>query len=85
MLLLIAAAAASAFPQAAADMPVVNPDSESAGCPETPMSLARKMGKLPPQAIPLTELPPAQMFVAVDRRVNGCSAPIVVRYGAGSR
>ena len=85
MLLLIVAAAASAFPQIAADMPVVNPDSELARCPETPMSFARKMGKRPSQAIPLTELPSAQMFLAVDRRVNGCSAPIVVRYGIGGR
>ena len=85
LLTLFLAGATPASPQIAADMPVLNPDSESAGCPETPMSLARKLGKRPSRAVPLTELPPAQMFLAVDRRVDGCSAPIVVRYGVGGR
>ena len=85
MLLLFVAAAASGSAQIAADMPVMNPESELARCPETPMSLARKMGKRPSHAVPLTELPSAQLFLAVDRRVDGCSAPIVVRYGIGSR
>ena len=42
------------------------------------MSLARKMGKRPPQAIPLNKLPPAQTFMAVDRRINGCEAPLTM-------
>ena len=50
-------------------MPVVNPAPEGALCPETPMSLARKMGKGGLRAIPLTKLPPAQTFMAVDRRI----------------
>jgi hypothetical protein len=69
-------AAASAQP--ARDMPTVNPFQESALCPETPMSIARKMGKRPPNAIPLSKLPPAQTFMAVDRRIGGCPAPLTI-------
>ena len=71
---LMMAAAASAHP--ARNMPVVNPLPDSAFCPETPMSLARKMGKRPPNAIPLNRLPPATTFMAVDRRIGGCPAPL---------
>ncbi|MFL6728300.1 MAG: hypothetical protein ACJ8D6_04520 [Sphingomicrobium sp.] len=71
---LIMAAAASAQP--ARDMPVVNPLPESKFCPETPMSFARKMGRRPPNAIPLNRLPPAMTFMAVDRRIGGCPAPL---------
>jgi hypothetical protein len=42
------------------------------------MSLARKMGKRPPNGIPLTKLPPAQTFMAVDRRINDCPAPLTM-------
>jgi hypothetical protein len=77
---------ASAAAQPARDMPVINPVAEGALCPETPMSLARKMGKRPPKAIPLNRLPPAQTFMAVDRRIDGCPAPLtMVRYRAGER
>jgi hypothetical protein len=60
----------------ARNMPVINPIAESRMCPDTPMSLARKMGKKVTRAIPLTELPPATTFMAVDRRVDGCPAPL---------
>jgi hypothetical protein len=84
--LLVMAAAASAQP--ARDMPVVNPLHENALCPETPMSIARRMGKRPPGAIPLSKLPPALTFMAVDRRVDGCPAPLTAteyRRTAGRR
>ena len=89
-LLLMAAASAlsppaTASPHPSADMPVVNPEPESALCPETPMSLARKLGERATRAAPLAELPPAHLFLAVDRRVDGCSAPIIVRSGVGGR
>jgi hypothetical protein len=71
-------AAASAAPQPIRDMPVINPAPQSDLCPETPMSLARKMGKQPPRAIPLNKLPPAQTFMAVDRRVDNCPAPLTL-------
>jgi hypothetical protein len=73
---LFAAAAATSAP--VGDMPVINPAPEAVSCPETPMSLARKLGKRPPQAIPLSKLPPAQTFMAVDRRIGGCPAPLTL-------
>jgi hypothetical protein len=78
LLFTVALFAASATAEAARDMPVVNPAPEGAFCPETPMSLARKLGKRGPQAIPLTKLPPAQTFMAVDRRIAGCPAPLTM-------
>jgi hypothetical protein len=74
----VAMLAAAAVSQPAADMPVINPAPQRALCPETPMSVARKMGKKPPQAIPLTKLPPAQTFMAVDRRIDNCPAPLTM-------
>jgi hypothetical protein len=86
LLLTVALLAASATAEPARDMPVLNPAPEAAFCPETPMSLARKMGKQPPKAIPLTKLPPAQTFMAVDRRIGGCPAPLTMSdYRRGPR
>ena len=85
LLFTIALFAASAAAEPARDMPVLNPTPEGALCPETPMSLARKMGKKP-RAIPLSKLPPAQAFMAVDRRVDGCEAPLtMVNYRRANR
>jgi hypothetical protein len=87
-MLLLAAAffAASTSPDLARDMPLLNPTPDARLCPETPMSLARKMGKRPPRAFPLTQLPPAQTFMAVDRRIDGCEAPLtMVKYRQGQR
>ena len=69
---------ASATAQPARNMPVMNPLPEGRFCPETPMSVARKMGTQPPKAIPLNKLPPAQTFMAVDRRIAGCPAPLTM-------
>jgi hypothetical protein len=69
---------ASAVAEPARDMPVINPAPQAAQCPETPMSLARKMGTRTPQAIPLSKLPPAHVFMAVDRRIAGCPAPLTM-------
>jgi len=84
MSLLLAALIGTAVAPAA-DMPVVNPFTEIAACPETPMSIARKLGKRPPNAIPLSKLPPAQAFMAVDRRVGGCPAPLTATEYRGGR
>jgi hypothetical protein len=84
LLFTVALFAASAVAEPVRDMPVVNPLPERASCPETPMSLARKLGKRPPQAIPLSKLPPAQTFMAVDRRVDGCPAPLTITEYRGS-
>ncbi len=78
LLLAISMFAASSAPQAARDTPVFNPAPEAKNCPETPMSLARKIGKAPPHAIPLNKLPPGQTFMAVDRRIGGCPAPLTM-------
>ena len=74
----IAMPGASAAAEPARDMPVINPAQERALCPETPMSIARKMGKRPPHATPLSKLPPAQAFMAVDRRIDNCPAPLTM-------
>ena len=78
LLFTVALLGASAAAQPARDMPALDPLPEGKFCPETPMSLARKMGKRPPQAIPLNKLPPAQTFMAVDRRIAGCPAPLTM-------
>lgn len=74
----VALLAAAATAQPALDTPVFNPAPQGHSCPETPMSLARKMGTRPPRAIPLTQLPPAQTFMAVDRRIDKCPAPMTM-------
>jgi hypothetical protein len=85
LLLGIALFAASASAEPARDMPVMNPVPQGALCPETPMSLARKMGKTP-RAVPLSKLPPAKTFMAVDRHVDGCPAPLtMIEYRSGGR
>lgn len=73
--LLGAAPAATPF-RPAAQMPVENPYANER-CPETPMSLARKQGERLGLR-KLGELPPAQTFMAVDRRVAGCAAPMTM-------
>jgi hypothetical protein len=86
LLFTVALFAASAAAEPARDMPVVNPSPQGDLCPETPMSLARKLGRSPPKAIPLSKLPPAQTFMAVDRRVDGCPAPMtMIEYRGAAR
>lgn len=72
----VAPAAPPKLVQPAAPMPVQSPYADER-CPETPMSLARKQGENP-RARPLGELPPAHTFMAVDRRVGGCAAPMLM-------
>jgi hypothetical protein len=44
------------------------------------------MGKQPPRAFPLSKLPPAKTFMAVDRHVDGCPAPLtMIEYRSGGR
>jgi hypothetical protein len=85
LLLGLALFAVSASAEPARDMPVMNPDPLGGLCPETPMSLARKMGKTP-RAVPLSKLPPAKTFMAVDRHIDGCPAPLtMIEYRSGGR
>jgi hypothetical protein len=79
-LLLVALAAVSASPTA--DTPVVNPNAgQPTNCPATSRyEASRRRGEtLNPRK--LTELPDADMYKAVYRRIGGCQAPIVVKYG----
>jgi hypothetical protein len=73
---LLGAAPPAAVIEPAAPTPVQNPYAEER-CPETPMSLARKRGDRE-GARRLGDLPPAQAFAAVDRRVDGCAAPMLL-------
>lgn len=84
MPLLGAAPIAPAIPvRPAAPMPVQSPYADER-CPETPMSLARKQGeRLGPRK--LGDLPPAQTFMAVDRRVGGCAAPMLMSEARSAR
>ena len=83
MSLLLLALAASAAP--AADMPTINPKAnQPASCPATSRYEASRRGKTP-RAQRLTELPDADLYKAVYRRIGGCEAPIIVKYGVAGR
>ena len=75
------ASAASVTPTR--DMPVINPNGPASSvCPPTSRyEAARRGGKLRMQK--LNELPAADMYNAVYRRIGGCEAPIIVRYNVG--
>ena len=82
-LLLVALAAASAGP--AADMPTINPKAnQPANCPATSRYEASRRGKTP-RAQKLGELPDADLYKAVYRRIGRCEAPIIVKYGVAGR
>lgn len=74
----VALLAAAATAQPALDTPIFNPAPQGPLCPETAMSLARKMGTRPPLAVPLSKLPPGQIYMAVDRRIDNCPAPMTM-------
>jgi hypothetical protein len=65
------------------EMPVINPNAaDSTACPPTSRyEAARQGGTL--GAHKLNELPMADGYKAVLRRIDGCNAPIVVSYGFG--
>lgn len=75
---------AAAPPQPARDMPVLNPNApiDKAGCPPTSRFEASRHGG-PLGAQRLNELPAADMYVAVYRRVGGCIAPIITGFDIG--
>jgi hypothetical protein len=64
------------------DTQVIDPFQAGERCPETPMSLARKKAERPILRH-LDELPPAQAFAAVDRRVDNCPAPMYLSEAKG--
>ena len=75
--------AATARPARA--MPIFNPDASTrASCPPIGRyAVSRRAGKLSPRH--LDELPAADLYKAVYRRVGGCNVPIIVRYNIGVR
>ena len=83
LLLFLAAAASAAAPQPNVDkMPVHDLGASIPQCP--PISryeAAKRGGKLKPNL--LNELPMADVYSAVYRRVGGCVSPVIVRYGVG--
>ena len=73
------AAAASAQP--IGDMPVINPKaSQPTNCPATSRYEASRRGKTP-KAQKLNELPDADVYRAVYRKIGKCEAPIIVKFG----
>ena len=70
----------------AADMPAIDPRaSQPASCPATSRYEAARRGKAVPRAHKLGELPDAYMYRTVYRRIGGCEAPIVVKFGVAGR
>ena len=79
------AAAALAIPQPLGDMPVISPNAgQPATCPATSRYEASRRGKIP-RAQKLNELPDADVYRAVYRRIGRCEAPIIVKYGVTGR
>ena len=78
-------AAAAATPAPIGDMPVINPKAgEPATCPATSRYEASRPGKTP-KAQKLNELPDADVYRAVYRRIGKCEAPIIVKFGVTGR
>ena len=84
-MLLLAAAAFLAAPQPVGDMPAFNPKAnQPANCPATSRYDASKRGKAP-KAQKLGELPDADVYRAVYRKIGQCEAPIIVQFGVVGR
>jgi hypothetical protein len=74
----------AANPAPTRNMPIVNPNEGSpTSCPPTSRyEAARRGARL--GAHKLNELPVADLYIAVDRRIGGCNAPIIARYNIGA-
>lgn len=78
-----AGAAAAEAPRAAGDMPILNPNAAAPKtCPPISRFEAKGGGKLAP--LHLNELPAADLYKAVYRRIGACVVPIIVGYGFGT-
>jgi len=84
LLAVLSASSPAADLQPARDMPVVNPGSPAtAECPPiSRFEAMRRGGKLSPKM--LDELPAADLYKAVYRRIGDCVAPIIVQYNLGT-
>jgi hypothetical protein len=65
------------------NMPIQNPNAHAPStCPPTSRyEAARRGGKLPRSL--LNELPTADLYLSVYRKIGGCEVPIIVRYNVG--
>jgi hypothetical protein len=71
----------SAVPATAAVAPPARMNSPLR-CPnDRPVFVGEKGDEARPKR--LAELPPAKLYLSVDRTVNGCREPVIVRYGIG--
>jgi len=81
--LFLAAAGASVEP--IGDMPTLNPNAgQPASCPVTSRYEASGRNKKP-KAQKLNELPDADVYRTVYRRIGGCEVPIIVKYGVAGQ
>ena len=55
----------------------------AAGCPDPPLVHLVRPGR-PATVHRLTELPPANMYLSVYRRIDGCLVPVIAAYGIGA-
>lgn len=72
-------AAAGPAPQSPAPQPIQDADKQS--CDRGIVYVQEPQGPL--KATPLTELPPANLYLTVLREVDNCPVPVVVRYNIG--
>jgi len=78
--MLLIAAALMAAPTTSA----LSPLAHSRTCPRTTSYYAWDRGKsVAPRK--LNELPPANVYATVYRRVDRCEVPVIVKYGVGGR
>jgi hypothetical protein len=83
--MLLLAAVLLAAPQPIGDMPVISPKAnQPARCPATSRYEAAKRGQNP-KAQKLGDLPDADVYRAVYRRIGQCEAPIIVKFGVVGR
>jgi len=83
--MLLVLAALIAAPQPVGDMPAFNPKADQpSSCPATSRYEASKRGKAP-KAQKLNELPDADVYRAVYRKIGRCEAPIIVKFGVVGR
>ena len=82
--MLLLAAALTAVPVPAVAATDATASSRSKNCPRTTSVYAWRHGE-PLSPRKLTQLPPANAYSAVYRRIGGCEVPVIVRYGVGGR
>ena len=73
----------AAEPRPAGAMPLLAPGGLRAlTCPATTSRPALNKSR-PATAQKLSELPPANAYLSVYRKIDGCEVPVVARYGIG--